>query len=75
KPKDEKKDTFAEKLATQIIKNIQVKITSVHIRYEDDLLDPECPLSMGVTLAELSLQTTDENWKTCILNEAAKVIY
>uniref|UniRef100_A0A8C9VLJ5 Vacuolar protein sorting 13 homolog C n=1 Tax=Scleropages formosus TaxID=113540 RepID=A0A8C9VLJ5_SCLFO len=72
---DEKKDTFAEKLATQVIKNLQVKITSIHIRYEDDLSDPEHPLSMGVTLAELSLQTTDENWKTCILNEAAKIIY
>ncbi|KAJ3592882.1 hypothetical protein NHX12_005220, partial [Muraenolepis orangiensis] len=75
KPQDTKKDTFAEKLATQVIKNIQVKITSIHIRYEDDLSDPECPLSMGVTLAELSLQTTDENWKTCIMNEAAKIIY
>uniref|UniRef100_A0A673Z750 Vacuolar protein sorting 13 homolog C n=1 Tax=Salmo trutta TaxID=8032 RepID=A0A673Z750_SALTR len=73
--KDEKKDTFAEKLATQVIKNLQVKITSIHIRYEDDILDPQQPLSMGVTLAELSLQTTDENWKACILNEAARIIY
>uniref|UniRef100_A0A8K9UZ19 Vacuolar protein sorting 13 homolog C n=1 Tax=Oncorhynchus mykiss TaxID=8022 RepID=A0A8K9UZ19_ONCMY len=73
--KDEKKDTFAEKLATQVIKNLQVKITSIHIRYEDDILDPQQPLSMGVTLAELSLQTTDENWKSCILNEAARIIY
>ncbi|KAI2662683.1 Vacuolar protein sorting-associated protein 13C [Labeo rohita] len=55
KPQEEKKDTFAEKLATQVIKNLQVKITSIHIRYEDD--------------------TADENWKTCILNEAAKIIY
>uniref|UniRef100_A0A8C5FMB7 Vacuolar protein sorting 13 homolog C n=1 Tax=Gadus morhua TaxID=8049 RepID=A0A8C5FMB7_GADMO len=75
KPQDEKKDTLMEKLAAQVIKNIQVKLTSVHIRYEDDLSDPECPLSMGVTMAELSLQTADENWKTCILNEAAKIIY
>ncbi|XP_071256543.1 intermembrane lipid transfer protein VPS13C isoform X5 [Salvelinus alpinus] len=73
--KDEKKDTFAEKLATQVIKNLQVKITSIHIRYEDDILDPQQPVSMGVTLAELSLQTTDENWKGCILNEAARIIY
>uniref|UniRef100_A0A8C4ZUL9 Vacuolar protein sorting 13 homolog C n=1 Tax=Gadus morhua TaxID=8049 RepID=A0A8C4ZUL9_GADMO len=56
KPQDEKKDTLMEKLAAQVIKNIQVKLTSVHIRYEDDLSDPECPLSMGVTMAELSLQ-------------------
>ncbi|XP_039984071.1 vacuolar protein sorting-associated protein 13C [Xiphias gladius] len=75
KPQDEKKDTFVEKLATQVIKNLQVKISSIHLRYEDDLSDPQRPLSMGVTLSELSLQTTDENWKSCILNEAAKIIY
>ncbi|XP_051973520.1 intermembrane lipid transfer protein VPS13C-like [Xyrauchen texanus] len=75
KPLEEKKDTFAEKLATQVIKNLQVKITSIHIRYEDDVSDPQRPLAMGMTLSELSLQTTDENWKTCILNEAAKIIY
>ncbi|XP_016128718.1 vacuolar protein sorting-associated protein 13C-like [Sinocyclocheilus grahami] len=75
KPQEEKKDTFAEKLATQVIKNLQVKITSIHIRYEDDVSDPQRPLAMGMTLSELSLQTADENWKPCILNEAAKIIY
>ncbi|XP_037550881.1 vacuolar protein sorting-associated protein 13C [Nematolebias whitei] len=75
KPQEEKKDTFVEKLATQVIKNLQVKISSIHLRYEDDLTDPQCPLSVGVTLSELSLQTTDENWKLCILNEAAKIFY
>ncbi|XP_034000770.1 vacuolar protein sorting-associated protein 13C-like, partial [Trematomus bernacchii] len=75
KPPDQKKDSFAEKLATQVIKNLQVKITSIHLRFEDDLSDPERPLSVGVTLSELSLQTTDENWKSCILNEAAKISY
>ncbi|XP_027143245.1 vacuolar protein sorting-associated protein 13C isoform X3 [Larimichthys crocea] len=75
KPPEEKKDTFVEKLATQVIKNLQVKISSIHLRYEDDLSDPQRPLSMGLTLSELSLQTTDENWKSCILNESAKIIY
>uniref|UniRef100_A0A8C3JNE2 Vacuolar protein sorting 13 homolog C n=1 Tax=Calidris pygmaea TaxID=425635 RepID=A0A8C3JNE2_9CHAR len=36
KPKEEKKDTFLEKLATQVIKNVQVKITGIHVKYEDD---------------------------------------
>ncbi|EMP30306.1 Vacuolar protein sorting-associated protein 13C [Chelonia mydas] len=36
KPKAEKKDTFLEKLATQVIKNVQVKITGIHVKYEDD---------------------------------------
>ncbi|XP_053128095.1 intermembrane lipid transfer protein VPS13C isoform X2 [Hemicordylus capensis] len=75
KPKEEKKDTFLEKLATQVIKNVQVKITGIHIKYEDDITDPSRPLSLGMTLGELSLLTANENWTPCILNEAAKIIY
>ncbi|KAL7980317.1 hypothetical protein Chor_014646 [Crotalus horridus] len=75
KPKEQKKDTFLEKLATQVIKNVQVKITGIHVKYEDDITDPKRPISLGMTLAELSLQTTNENWTPCILNEAAKIIY
>lgn len=37
KQQEEKKDTFMEKLATQVIKNLQVKISSIHLRYEDDV--------------------------------------
>ncbi|XP_014800034.1 PREDICTED: vacuolar protein sorting-associated protein 13C isoform X2 [Calidris pugnax] len=75
KPKEEKKDTFLEKLATQVIKNVQVKITGIHVKYEDDITDPQCPVSLGMTLSELSLQTTNENWTPSILNESAKIIY
>ncbi|XP_009427537.4 intermembrane lipid transfer protein VPS13C isoform X5 [Pan troglodytes] len=75
KPKEAKKDTFVEKLATQVIKNVQVKITDIHIKYEDDVTDPKRPLSFGVTLGELSLLTANEHWTPCILNEADKIIY
>uniref|UniRef100_A0A8C9Q8Z8 Vacuolar protein sorting 13 homolog C n=1 Tax=Spermophilus dauricus TaxID=99837 RepID=A0A8C9Q8Z8_SPEDA len=75
KPKEAKKDTFLEKLATQVIKNVQVKITDIHIKYEDDVTDPERPLSFGVTLGEFSLLSTNEHWTPCILNEAEKIIY
>uniref|UniRef100_A0A8D2CAW4 Chorein N-terminal domain-containing protein n=1 Tax=Sus scrofa TaxID=9823 RepID=A0A8D2CAW4_PIG len=75
KPKEAKKDTFLEKLATQVIKNVQVKITDIHIKYEDDVTDPKRPLSFGVTLGELSLLTANEHWTPCILNEAEKIIY
>ncbi|XP_015727754.1 vacuolar protein sorting-associated protein 13C isoform X2 [Coturnix japonica] len=75
KPKEEKKDTFLEKLATQVIKNVQVKITGIHVKYEDDITDPQCPISLGMTLGELSLLTANENWKPSILNDATKVIY
>ncbi|WAR59579.1 hypothetical protein PtB15_11B219 [Puccinia triticina] len=38
-------------------------IKNVHIRYEDNLLVPGHPFSIGFTLAELSAVSTDENWQ------------
>uniref|UniRef100_A0AAR2KW21 Vacuolar protein sorting 13 homolog A n=1 Tax=Pygocentrus nattereri TaxID=42514 RepID=A0AAR2KW21_PYGNA len=55
-PKTEKQDTFVEKLVTQVIKNLQVKISNIHVRYEDVVTNPNSPLSFGVSLQNLSLQ-------------------
>ncbi|KAM3868440.1 intermembrane lipid transfer protein VPS13A [Diretmus argenteus] len=74
-PKVEKQDTFVEKLVTQVIKNLQVKISNIHVRYEDDVTNPNCPLSFGVSLKNLSLETADENWKPCLLDEKAKLFF
>uniref|UniRef100_A0A665TPL6 Vacuolar protein sorting 13 homolog A n=1 Tax=Echeneis naucrates TaxID=173247 RepID=A0A665TPL6_ECHNA len=60
-PKLEKQDTFVEKLVTQVIKNLQVKISNIHVRYEDDVTNPNCPLSFGVSLKNLSLQLLCSN--------------
>ncbi|XP_065103684.1 intermembrane lipid transfer protein VPS13A isoform X1 [Paramisgurnus dabryanus] len=74
-PKAEKQDTFVEKLVTQVIKNLQVKISNIHVRYEDDVTNPNCPLSFGVSLQNLSLQTADQNWNPCLLDEKAKLFF
>ncbi|KAM9475939.1 intermembrane lipid transfer protein VPS13A isoform 2-T2 [Clarias gariepinus] len=74
-PKTEKQDTFVEKLVTQVIKNLQVKISNIHIRYEDSVTNPNSPLSFGVSLQNLSLQTADANWKPCLLDEKAKLFF
>uniref|UniRef100_A0A8C5F4Z8 Vacuolar protein sorting 13 homolog A n=1 Tax=Gadus morhua TaxID=8049 RepID=A0A8C5F4Z8_GADMO len=74
-PELEKQDTFVEKLVTQVIKNVQVKISNIHVRYEDDVTNPNCPLSFGVSLKNLSLHTTDENWNSCLLDEKAKLFF
>ncbi|XP_069482006.1 intermembrane lipid transfer protein VPS13A isoform X2 [Ambystoma mexicanum] len=75
KPKVEKQDTFVEKLATQVIKNLHLKISNIHIRYEDDVTNHESPLSFGVSLQNLSLQTADQNWNPCLHDETAKLFY
>ncbi|KAF4804806.1 vacuolar protein sorting 13 A [Turdus rufiventris] len=56
KIKEEKQDTFVEKLVTQVIKNLQLKISNIHIRYEDDITNRDNPLSFGISLQNLSLQ-------------------
>ncbi|XP_019410461.1 PREDICTED: vacuolar protein sorting-associated protein 13A isoform X1 [Crocodylus porosus] len=75
KAKEEKQDTFVEKLVTQVIKNLQVKISNIHVRYEDDITNRENPLSFGVSLQNLSLQTADQNWNPCLHDETAKLFY
>ncbi|XP_041111906.1 vacuolar protein sorting-associated protein 13A isoform X1 [Polyodon spathula] len=75
KPKEEKQDTFIEKLVTQVIKNLQVKISNIHIRYEDDITNPKSPLSFGVSLQNLSLQTADRNWNPCLPDESSKLFF
>ncbi|XP_008285200.1 intermembrane lipid transfer protein VPS13A isoform X2 [Stegastes partitus] len=74
-PKLEKQDTFVEKLVTQVIKNLQVKISNIHVRYEDDVTNPNCPLSFGVSLKKLSLQTADENWNPSLLDENSRLFF
>uniref|UniRef100_A0A8C8SXH0 Vacuolar protein sorting 13 homolog A n=1 Tax=Pelusios castaneus TaxID=367368 RepID=A0A8C8SXH0_9SAUR len=75
KGKEEKQDTFVEKLVTQVIKNLQVKISNIHVRYEDDITNRDNPLSFGVSLQNLSLQTSDKNWNPCLHDEANKLFY
>uniref|UniRef100_A0A663FCS7 Vacuolar protein sorting 13 homolog A n=1 Tax=Aquila chrysaetos chrysaetos TaxID=223781 RepID=A0A663FCS7_AQUCH len=64
---EEKQDTFVEKLVTQVIKNLQVKISNIHIRYEDDVS----------TFVYLNIRgcTSDKNWNPCLHDETAKLFY
>lgn len=73
KPKAD--DSFAEKLTTQIIKNVQVKITNIHIRYEDKVTNPGNPFAFGVSLSNLSVETSNEDWKVGVITDAISKIY
>lgn len=61
--KPEKEDTLVEKIIAQVVKNVQVKISNIHFRYEDSFTDPARPFSFGLTLSRLNFETTDETWK------------
>ncbi|XP_076814167.1 intermembrane lipid transfer protein VPS13A-like isoform X3 [Clavelina lepadiformis] len=72
---EKKQDSFAEKLATQVIKNLQIRISNIHVRYEDNVTKSDQPFALGITLDRLNFETTNENWVPCLLDETAKIIY
>lgn len=66
--------TFVEKLTAQIINNVQIKISDIHIRYEDNI-STSIPLSFGITLSNFSVHTTDQNWLKCLVSQSLTEIY
>ena len=68
----QKNQSFTASLVTAIVDNVQVTVKNIHIRYEDSISDPGHPFALGVTLADFSAVSTDENWKpTFIQGNAA----
>uniref|UniRef100_A0A1I8EVF2 Ricin B-type lectin domain-containing protein n=1 Tax=Wuchereria bancrofti TaxID=6293 RepID=A0A1I8EVF2_WUCBA len=52
-------------LVSAIVNNIQLVLTNVHIRYEDDItLSNNTPFACGVRIHNVSMQTTDSHWET-----------
>ena len=58
---EESKDTFTQRLAANIIKNLEITITNVHIRYEDSQKGSDSfAFAAGFTLQELLLSTKQD---------------
>nr|CDP97328.1 Bm2386 [Brugia malayi] len=52
-------------LVSTIVNNIQLVLTNVHIRYEDDVtLSNNIPFVCGVRIHNVSMQTTNSHWET-----------
>lgn len=61
---EQKEEGFVDRIATKIIDNIQVTIKNIHIRFEDVGSGPRTPqYSLGFTLQELAINTTNQNWE------------
>ncbi|CAG9534944.1 unnamed protein product [Cercopithifilaria johnstoni] len=51
-------------LVSTIVNNIQLVLTNVHIRYEDDITLPNnAPFACGMRIHNVSMQTTDSHWR------------
>jgi vacuolar protein sorting-associated protein 13A/C len=51
-------DTFTERIQIQIIRNLELTIKNIHVRYEDDFSKPDHPFSGGITLDAIEIRVT-----------------
>ena len=55
-------DTWKDQLIATIKDNIQINVTKVHVRLEDDFID-HLPFCVGLTLGTLAVCTCDRQWQ------------
>ncbi|RKP35136.1 hypothetical protein BJ085DRAFT_22499, partial [Dimargaris cristalligena] len=72
---DAKQTSFTMQLITKIVDNLQVSIHNIHVRYEDNISNPDHMFAAGITLSELSAVSTDENWNVKFLDQAFENVH
>jgi len=72
--KKKESDGFTTKLVAQIIKNLQVHLTNIHICYEDRITC-SFPFQFGFTLHKLVFQTTDEKTSSLKMNKNENIVH
>ncbi|KAF8640890.1 hypothetical protein AX17_000538 [Amanita inopinata Kibby_2008] len=64
-----------QSLVTKIINNIQITIKNIHIRYEDKKSVPGHPFASGVTLAEFTAVSVDDQWQPVFIESTAGAVH
>eukprot|EP00755_Sulcionema_specki_P015947 Sspe_Gene.60748::Locus_33541_Transcript_1_1_Confidence_1.000_Length_11348::g.60748::m.60748/K19525/VPS13A_C; vacuolar protein sorting-associated protein 13A/C len=67
--------SFTEKLKETMVNNIQVRFERLHVRFEDTLINPSDPFSLGMAIAKLELRTTLSNWEATFVDAVGQVLY
>ena len=60
--------------ATQIINNLQISVSDICIRFDDEISNPKIPFSFGILMKDFFLRSTDEKY-TIDLPEDSNVPY
>ncbi|XP_025830546.1 vacuolar protein sorting-associated protein 13C [Agrilus planipennis] len=66
--------SFAEHLVANIVNNMQITLTNIHIRYEDTV-SVEYPIACGFCIGSISAEPTNSKWKACKVNESSTTCY
>lgn len=58
-----KDQSFMARLRSTMVNNIQITVTNVKLRYEDNVTDTTQPIAMEAKLDKLTIQSCDEFWE------------
>lgn len=59
-------------LVTKIVDNLQISLQNMHLRVEhEDLIEPDNSFSLGLTLQNIDLYTTDEYWQRTYIDRTS----
>ncbi|KAF8622462.1 hypothetical protein AX15_006983 [Amanita polypyramis BW_CC] len=64
-----------QSLAAKIINNLQITIKNIHIRYEDNISVPGHPFAAGLTLAEFTTVSANNQWQPAFIESTAGTIH
>ncbi|KAK3096835.1 hypothetical protein FSP39_003796 [Pinctada imbricata] len=70
-----KNPTLFERMGKYILNNIQIKVSNIHIRYEDSVTNGDYSFAVGTILRSLHVVTTDDKWQEAELDSSAKVLH
>ena len=74
--KDEAKAaSFTEKLQETVVSNLEIDISSIHVRFEDDVTSPGDVYTMGAHLESLKVFSTASDWKRAFVKELGAMVY
>ena len=59
---DGSSESYMQKWTTNMVDNIEIKATNLHVRYEDCLSVPDRVFAAGIILESFGISTLDENW-------------
>ncbi|GAA5995177.1 hypothetical protein JCM5350_001861 [Sporobolomyces pararoseus] len=72
---EKKNQSFIESLTSKVTSNLQLEIKNLHIRYEDKISVPGHPFSVGVTLSNFSMISTDSEWQPAFITDSTGAIH
>lgn len=65
-------ESYVQQWTSQIIDNVEVSLSDIHVRYEDHFTIPGEVFAAGFTLESFTLSTCDDNWQPAFIKKSNK---